>query len=49
MTPSEKEFWECFYSEEEAKLRHNRNINRANTVIFILTVVVAVVWVLVKL
>ena len=49
MTAAEEEFWSDYYSKEDAEDRRNNNISKANSVIFVLTIVVAVVWVLVKL
>lgn len=49
MTPQEKEFWADFYIKEEAKEKQLRNIKSANKVVGLLTIVVAVTWVLVKI
>ena len=49
MTTAEEEFWCEYYSKEEAEDRRNKNISKANSVIFVLTIVVVVVWVWVKI
>ena len=48
MTTAEEEFWRAFYNEEAYEVKQKKNISVANNVIGILTVVVAVVWVWVK-
>ena len=49
MTTAEEEFWGEYYHKEEAEDRRNKNISKANSVIFILTIAVVVVWVWVKI
>ena len=49
MTKAEEEFWADFYRKEQYIEKQNRNIARANKVIVVLTIVVAIVWVLIKL
>ena len=49
MTTAEREFWGAFYRKEAYEIKQSKNILAANRVIGVLTVVVAVAWVLVKL
>ena len=49
MTPQEKEFWDDLYSKEAKEIQDKKNIKSANKVVGVLTIIVAVVWVLVKI
>ena len=49
MTIAEEEFWSEHHRKEEYEERQSKNISSANKVIAVLTVIVALVWGLVKL
>ena len=48
MTTEEEEFWTDFYIKQQYKEKQSKNILVANKVVGVLTVVVAVVWVMVR-